>query len=140
MKEAIGTSSVFTLILTFTAIFIALFVGSIAYSKAFKVRNRIIDIIEENKGYNDDVMLLIQENLATIGYQIVNEPCPNTNGQDAMDPKSDYHFCVYQFSADRGNYYGVKVFIRLDIPVIGSTIKIPVYGETKTIYDTSISW
>ena len=47
MKEAVGNSMVLTFIFVFIAIFIILFVGSIAYSKGFKVRNRIIDIIEK---------------------------------------------------------------------------------------------
>ena len=42
MKEAIGTSMVFNLIMVFTGVFIAILVGSIAYSKSFKIRNRII--------------------------------------------------------------------------------------------------
>ena len=45
MKEAIGTSMVFNLIMIFLGIFIILYVSSIAYSKGFKVRNRLIDII-----------------------------------------------------------------------------------------------
>ena len=45
MKEAIGTSMVFNLIMVFTGVFIAILVGSIAYSKSFKIRNRIINIV-----------------------------------------------------------------------------------------------
>lgn len=140
MKEAIGTSMVFNLIMIFTSVFIALFVGSIAYSKSFKIRNRIIDIIEENRGYDDDAMAQIEENLASIGYQIGGDRCPEKNNEQAMDPVSDYNFCVYKFQADRGAYYGVIAFIHLDIPIIGNRISIPIYGETKTIYDTSITY
>ena len=35
MKEAIGTSMVFNIILIFLGVFIALYVGSISYSKGF---------------------------------------------------------------------------------------------------------
>lgn len=57
MKEAIGTSMVFNLIMIFLGIFIILYVSSIAYSKGFKVRNRLIDIIEKYDGYTEEVKM-----------------------------------------------------------------------------------
>lgn len=53
MKEAIGTSYVFNLIILFVSVFIILYVGALAYSKGFKVKNRIINIVETNGGYNE---------------------------------------------------------------------------------------
>lgn len=147
MKEAIGTTFVFNLIMIFTGIMIALLVGSIAYSKCFKIRNRMIDIIEKYNGYTNEAKLEIEENLSAIGYRIVNKACPSqVRSKDAvermtlMEPQSNYHFCVYQTSTNRGVYYGVLVYMHFDIPIIGDWFEIPVYGETKTIFSENLEW
>lgn len=135
MKEALGTSMVFNLIMIFVAVFIALFVGSIAYTKGFKVRNRIIDIIQKHEMYNEEAKEEIDENLAAIGYRIIDKECGEHNGVEAISD-SDYRYCVYMFEEpNAGMYYGVKVFIHFDIPLIGDFIEIPLYGETRTIFD-----
>ena len=138
MKEAIGTSFVFNLVITFTAIFIVLYVGSIAYSKGFKIRNRIIDIIEANGGYNETAALEIDENLSTIGYQITNRACPDRSdkGANTVDITSAYNYCLYSYTdALKGDYYGVTVFIKFNIPIIGNVFEIPLYGETRLLFE-----
>lgn len=135
MKEAIGTSYVFTLIITFVGILIAMFVGSIAYTKGFKVRNKIIDLIDKHGGYTIEAQAEIDKNLAAIGYRIVDKDCPTKKGVSAVE-SGDYHYCVYEFKEkQKGVYYGVTVFIHIDIPLIGDFFDIPVYGETKLIFD-----
>lgn len=143
MKEAIGTSMVFNLIMVFTGLFIAILVGSIAYSKSFKIRNRIINIVEKYYGYTDEARIEIEDDLSKIGYRIVDKQCPNQprdTVEDAtlMQPQSDYHFCVYQYDANRGHYYGVLVYMHFDVPFLRDGINIPIYGETRTFYNESI--
>ena len=48
-----------------------------------------------------------------------------------------YNYCVYEYADNikKGRYYGVTVFINFDIPLVGNYINIPVYGETRIIYD-----
>lgn len=138
MKEAIGTSYVFTLVITFVGILIAMFVGSIAYTKGFKVRNKIIDIIDKNEGYNYKVggtEKQIEQSLASIGYRIVDKDCPTKKGATSIS-KSDYRYCVYEYTnEEKGTYYGVTVFIHFDIPLIGNFVEIPIYGESRIIFD-----
>lgn len=144
MKEAIGTSMVFNLMMIFVGVLIVILISSISFSKAFKIRNRIIDRLEENNGYNTASVELINNDLRAIGYQVVPDvKCAsktyNWNGEevDALvsDLSDTYQYCVYQYNTDRGSYYGVTVFIRFDIPLIGDYVKIPVYGESRIIYD-----
>lgn len=47
MREAIGNTFVFNFIIVFVIIFIGLFATSSAYSKAAKVKNTILDIVEK---------------------------------------------------------------------------------------------
>ena len=138
MNEAIGTSMVLSIILVFIGIFISLYVGSIAYSKGFKVRNRIIDIIEKYDGYTDSAKKEIDENLQMVGYQInINKKCETMNDVEPLENKSAYEYCVYQYQTSKGDYYGVRVFIHFDFPIIGNFIEIPLYGESRILFEKS---
>lgn len=136
MKEAIGTSFVFNLIMVFIGVMIALLVGSLAFSKGFKIRNRIIDIVQKHEGYTEEAVEEINENLASIGYRLaIQENCKAHNGVQPMNNNSDYHYCMYRYNTTKGDYYGVTVFIHFDIPLIGDWFEIPLYGETRILFD-----
>lgn len=139
MKEAIGTSMVFNLILIFTGVFIALLIGSLAYSKGFKVRNRIIDIVEQHEGYTEESKIEINENLSAIGYKIVglNTRCQPHNGVSALENSGPYDYCIYEYQTVKGYYYGVTVYVHFDFPLIGDYINIPLYGESRIIFEKS---
>ena len=147
MKEAIGTSFVFNLMMIFIGVLIAMFVGSLAYTKGFKVRNKIIDIIEKYEKYdiNDSAQIdEINDSLSSIGYQVRGD---NTSKCEARGNASqvtktiqnnDYEYCVYEYNTSRGKYYGVTVFIHVDIPLIGGLIDIPLYGESRLVYSKDL--
>lgn len=138
MKEAIGTTMVFNLIIIFVVVFIILYVGAMGYSKAFKVRNKIIDIIELHQGYTTSAQEEIENNLSDIGYQLnINKTCSERNNNQPLDNESKYHYCVYENTTSKGKYYGVMVFIHFDIPLIGGFIELPMYGETRIIFEKS---
>ena len=52
MKEAIAQTFIVSLILFFFGILLILFFGSINYSKAFKAKNKIINLVEK---YGDGI-------------------------------------------------------------------------------------
>lgn len=142
MKEAIGTTFVFNLVMIFVGVMIALLVGSLAYSKGFKVRNRIINIIEDQNGYTEEAQRAIDENLKAIGYRIKTSSV-NCRAQQEKHggkmienaTKTNYNYCVFENNSTKGKYYGVTVFIHFDIPILGDFVEIPVYGETRIIFD-----
>lgn len=141
MKEAIGTSLVFNLMMIFIGVLIVILVSSISYSKAFKIRNRILDRIQEYEGYNVEsgVVDAIENDLKDIGYRIVDtNNCEEykREGADLLTNTSGgYNYCVQRYKTTEGFYYGVTVFINFDIPLVGNYINIPVYGETRIIFD-----
>ena len=55
MSQAISNSMLFNLVITFVIVLIAFFMGSLSYSKASKVNNRIVDEIEK---YGESAMEL----------------------------------------------------------------------------------
>ncbi|MBR3199283.1 MAG: hypothetical protein IKG27_04640 [Bacilli bacterium] len=147
MKEAIANAGVFNLIIIFTIILMAFFIGSLGYSKAFKVKNYIINEIEKNEKWSRGVQEKVDNWLGEIGYRRdgARKSCPVINKKSAInDLQSSYHYCVYEFtnvrnekgSASRitrsSKYYRVIAYMYFDVPVIGELVKIPVTGETKS--------
>lgn len=37
----------------------------------------------------------------------------------------------------KADYYGVNVFIHFDFPIIGGFFEIPIYGETRILFEKS---
>lgn len=152
MREAIGNVFIINFVIVFVGIFIFFFAGSLAYTKAFKVKNKIINIIEERGGYDstsDDLKIEITDYLKDAGYRIVStDSCPERDGMTLVNGSNGnnniingYLYCVWKSNNEsevetddksgRGTYYGVQTYMYFDIPIIGQTITIPVYGETK---------
>ena len=139
MREAIGGSQVFNIIIIFLGIIIVLLVGSLSYSKVFKIKTKVINIIENNNGYNDDkVRTEIENYLRSTGYTVTktntSNTCPNINGVEAINTIKSYDYCVYRFDTVKGSYYRVTVFISYDFPIISSYLRIPISGETRIVY------
>ena len=145
MKEAIANAGVFNLMTVFIIILLAFFVGSLSYSKAFKVKNNIVDEIEKDQGYETATQDNIEKWLGQIGYRVNNDngwKCPDATeaGGERINNTSNYQYCVYRFDtcskgsdkAKCGTYYRVIAYMYFDVPIINDLIKIPVMGETVT--------
>ena len=130
MKESISNAMLFYVIITFVVILIMFFVGSLSYSKAYKVKNKIIEEIEKEaelpsnpidtyeaatRAY-DNAADNIEEWLASgagngtgIGYRPITgiashrDNCRNDKGI-LVSGSSRYQYCVYQINTcDNGN-------------------------------------
>ena len=146
MKEAIGNSYVLNFIITFIILFMLIFVGMSTFTKAFKVKNKIVDTIENYDGkiensnrLSTDIQSEINEKLGSIGYKIDNTAECKTDGRfsdgQLLSKTSNYRYCIYKFKTSKGNYYGVAAYAYLEIPLIGVKLEFPVYGETKIFYN-----
>ena len=153
MREATGGATLFYIVIFIITIIILLLISSISYSKAYRVKNRIVDIIEKYECYEDcDGKVIavtnkdnpaveeINDTLAAIGYKVnplnSNWECPTRDGEliNNSSVGNNYRYCVYKVNSQRGYYYNVVSYMYLEVPLIGSTIDLPVYGATKTIY------
>ena len=154
MKEAIANAGVYNLVIMFVIILLVFFIGSLSYSKAFKVKNKIIEEIEKDQGYtigiNDSTEDRVEEWISNIGYRVNvgnarnTENCPKVTGNGGnagklVNTDGDYQYCVYEFDtcaskeADKakcGKYYRVTTYMYFDIPIIAGLLKLPVSGET----------
>ena len=154
MRESIGG----TWLLGFVVLFIVLFSGylavSINYTKAFKVKNQIINLIEQNEGFrtsnmggmlntaSDDELSSSSATEDKIYQYIRNIGYANTTiTTDNCKDRGNYYtggYCVRRICTSNGAYYKVTSFIKIELPLIWSSFTIPITGETKTIfYDNS---
>ena len=140
MREAIGNSYIYGIIITFIGIIFLILIGSLSYSKAFKIKNRIIEIIETNESYDDNIVRTEIDNyLKSVGYVVTKTSssgkCSDINGVKAINTIKNYDYCIYRFNTVKGPYYHVTVFISFEIPIVSSYLRIPVSGETRIIYE-----
>lgn len=137
MKESIGTTFVINIILVFLAVIGFLMIGFFGYSRAFKTKNKVIDIIEKHEGFTNAAKIEIDAYYKTIGYATnrAGKRCNNKARASETYSGTNYAYCVYQYTTGRGYYYSVTVYMTYNFPIIQSLIQIPVEGETKIIYE-----
>lgn len=138
MNEAVGNSSLFYIVIFIVGIVMLIVVSSVSYSKAYRVKNRIIQSIENEGEYVADT---ISTDLKTIGYQTnLKSPCDDITVKEktySNQNKTTYKYCVYRIDLDDGKYYyKVTTYMHFDFPIIGNFIETPVHGETKIMGQT----
>lgn len=150
MRESIGGAWILGIVMTFIVLFASFLAVSINYSKAFKVKNNIVDLIEKNEGMNDNAAKEIYNYLRSEGY-ILKSKCRQPDNADenryvgfdmtsTVDPNTPALYCVQENSPNNADtsleksYYSVVVFFRLDLPIFGEIFTFSVSGETMSIY------
>ena len=141
MSDATGQAGLLNIMLAIIAIIIVLLAGSISYSKSFRVKNRIIDIIEKHNSYDMAAREEVEQTLSKLGYRTAsrsdyNTLCKDVDGFVKVNLTSNYLYCVYTTSDSNNDIqtYKVVAYMYFDIPFLSNTIKIPVSGMTKTLY------
>ncbi len=140
MNQAIGNTAIVNVVVVFIIIISGLFVASLSYSKAYKVKNIILNAIEEHEGYDEETQAEIEETLSKMGYRLNQNgqqkcPAPQVDGTvEALNPSDDYHYCVWRVKETRGTYYIATSYVYFDIPLVDG-FEAPVTGHTKTFYN-----
>lgn len=141
MKAAIGNTLVLSIIVTFLSVVLLILISSIVYTKAFRIKNRIVDEIEKAETYNSNVDSSLNTLFREFGYKanslMNNSKCTRYGDSETLqNTSSAYHYCVFKMNSSKNNgyYYKVVAFAYLDFPFI-SDIQVPVYGETKMFYE-----
>jgi len=159
MRESLGGSMLLNLVVIFTGLIIIFFVGILSYSKAYRVKNRIVEIIEKYGTYekidsstntnivtdelNNDLKAAgyetsLSKKCDTIRTRLVNEKYDSSLSQN-INKNYGYNYCVYEMNKSTnstGKYYVVVTFIHFQVPIIGDFLTLPVYGETKILGKT----
>ncbi len=116
MREAVGGSILFYIILGFLAVYI-IFIGLIMnYAATYRASNYVITTIEQSEG-QDLIKTDICENLRKRKYyNTVTVSCEEN---------------------DLGPVYTVITNVKFEVPLIGINGNLKIKNETKTIYGTS---
>lgn len=137
MREATGNALLTMIVAATIAIILTFFVGTLSYSKSYKIKNYIIDQIEENYGWDSKLAENIDEYLKDAGYNVRdNLNCDSyipTNCKTIQN-NSSYNYCIYQCDEASYRYFKVLTFMKFEFPVISDTLKLNVWGQTKNFY------
>ena len=144
MREAIGGTWLFGLVITFIMFFASFLAVSINYSKAFNIKNNVVDLISKYEGNNCNARKKIGEYLNDSGYLVAgtcdSEYTPyGLDGNKISGSKKGY-FCVSKEKISgtqaliEKNYYRVVIFFKIDLPLIGNLTTFKIKGETESIY------
>ena len=113
MRESIGGTLLFWIVLFFMTIFIAFLAAVIQYSKVYKIKNNMLNFLEQKEGIGSDIDVFERE-LIKNGYP--------SNGK--------YVICRYHAS-DRGGYYYLKLYATFTITTFSFDVTIK--GETRLV-------
>lgn len=143
MREAFGGAFTIKLMLIFLAIYIAFIAIALNYAKAFRVKNKIIDIIEQNEGIDSyidtkegSVIGDINSYLNTVSYYVNLANIKNNNTENINC--YDRGYCIEETTAPvtdgiTSKYYKVTTYININFPFFKLNFNIPITGETRKI-------
>ncbi len=154
MREAIGGAWLFGLVITFIVFFASFLAISVNFSRAFNMKNEVVDMIEKYEGNNCKARKSIVNSLRQNSYLIYGT-CPTNEkvgdntltyiGYDAEGKKVENGkralYCIASNlvdTTDKGGlkktYYKVVIFFKIDLPMMGNLTTFRVKGETASIY------
>ena len=156
MRDAIGQVFALQVILAFVILINGYMAYSVNYARAFRIKNQIVDIIEQYEGpYNDEAITKINSIIDQMTYEVPTRLVNNfksrygndsETGESSAEPVCQNGWCYIEHNVSvdeadgerNGKYYSVVTFVNIDIPVINNIIGLgdflSVYGETRTIY------
>ena len=165
MRESIGGAWLFGIVITFIFLFSGFLAYSISYTKAFNVKNEVINLIEQNmglSGYNKDMNgSLSEKDKKTVHYKIfqlinnigynseTSSQIPCVEGNMRGTNLGNMGVCVIKYCTIGKELNGGTVTNAFGggnnaavtkVPVIESVIKIPISGETSTIYSDNTNF
>lgn len=154
MRQAIGSTWVLQLVIIFMLIFVAFLALSINYTKAFRVKNELVTMIEKyegvSEGENGSVELLnnylLYNNYSSMGrceagdygVQNLHEPI-----LEPVNTNERYFYCVRKVDASTGALadrakYRVRIFFKFSLPVLGDLFTFSVEGTSIAITNSLV--
>ena len=130
------------LMLIFLAIYIAFIAVALNYAKAFRVKNKIIDIIEQSEGIDfidtseGSVIVNINTYLNSVSYYVNLTNIENKNIDNVHCYEKGY--CIEEYAGPvndgvTSKYYKVTTYININFPFFNLNFTIPITGETRKI-------
>lgn len=149
MRQAIGSTWILQLVIVFMLIFVAFLTLSINYTRAFKIKNEIMSMVEKYEGMKegtDGSVALINNYLKYYNYSSTHAceegeyGAPNLDSPtlEKADGRTKYYYCVSRISTKTTTFpdrskYGLKIFFKFNLPVLGDLFTFTVRGTTIDI-------
>lgn len=149
MNEGIGSAVVLTIIIIFIAVVSTYMAFNVNYTKAFRVKNKIVDNYNKYgivcRDPSSDCYKEIISYAKELGYNPRKVLCPSVDASSNYYPVSNDYYCAVSHkkdadpdSIDDGEYYyfSITTTIDIDIPIVNNVLGIrllTVTGDTKTI-------
>ncbi len=132
MKQAVGSTWTFSLVVTFVLLFAAFILLTLNYSAVFRHQAEIISIIEKYEGFTLTAKQIIDSHLKNNGY-LTTDICPDDYFAATIDENKEIsregNYCINRVD----DYYEIMIFFNFNIPVLGEIFTFKITGETKEI-------
>ncbi len=148
MKEVSSSTWIFSLVITFIFLFTCFLTLSISYSKAYKMKNELLTILEKYEGLTADSHVIINNYLEYNGYKTMGK-CPiDYYGEDTLkssphninqaETNKNYYYCIQKINeGNNKSNFKIKIFYKFNLPVIGEITTFSVSGTTNSIINHS---
>jgi hypothetical protein len=148
MRDSIGGVFNLVIIVVFIVIVLGYLAFTVNYTKAFRMKNKIISLYEDYNGNcNSECEKKIKEYADLIGYKPSKITCDTANNYKDSGTSTKYCFKKVDVSNEANNsisdqkkryYYKIVTKIDINIPIIENTLGIKVFsvkGNTKIFYN-----
>jgi len=144
MRDSIGHSWIFMIVIVFTLIFAGFLILTLSYSRAYKLKNEVTSILEKYEGLTDGSVTIINNYLVNSGYkasgvcQTGDYAVSNLSSSTIalVSDGSRYPYCI-SIRKDKDEpdriIFRVTLFFDFNLPVFGQLNKYQIKGETYGI-------
>lgn len=149
MRQSIGATWILQLVIIFMLIFVGFLALAINYTKAFRVKNEVITMIEKYEGVSSGdkgSIALINNYLRYNNYTTTSTCDSGYYGVSSLDNSSiepanknkKYYYCVRKVNSstatlhDRASY-DIVTFFKFNLPFLGDLFTFRVNGNTIDI-------
>lgn len=163
MKESISSTWILQLVIIFILMFVSFLILTLTYSKSYKTKNEVINIIEKYEGVNDKSIPIINGYLNQAGYRATHacpDPkesanwigCPDLSkpNLEKVQKGKKYYYCIRKHDNSKeitkkaagynaGNinstmYYEIKIFYKFSLPILDNIATFTTDGTTNDIF------
>ena len=151
MNEGVGNASILVIIMVFITVVSAYMAYNVNYTKAFRLKNKIIATYDKYDGKCDSTSACwdeIEEYAHDIGYTKHNSlRCDRDRPAGASMSQERFYFCEYKIDVDNSGtgsdiqdegkenyYYRILTRIDIQIPIVQNVLSLralTVTGDTK---------
>lgn len=158
MRETIGSTWIYQLVILFILIFVSFLILALTYSKSFKNKNEVLNIIEKYEGVNKDSVSIMNNYLVYNGYKTTGR-CPagegdwigstdlQSNELSKVNSNQKYYYCLKKVVSNKPTtsgkarasnniFYEVVLFFKFRVPVLENVGTFTVNGVTSDIINT----